>query len=123
MAKRICAVTGEYTNQQGETKAEFTNIGVIGMSQAGKEYVILDPSISIAGVMAKQNALAAIRGEQSRNNVMCSVFDDSNQGGRTQQPQQGYQQPQGNQGRPQQQRPQQGYQSPNNGNFDDEMNF
>lgn len=121
MAKRIVAVTGEYTNQQGETKAEFTNIGVIGMSQAGKEYVILDPSISIAGVMAKQNALAAIRGEQSRSNVMCSVFDDSNQ-----QQQQGQQRPQGNQGRPQQQpqqRPQQGYQSPNNGNFDDDINF
>lgn len=120
MAKRIIAVTGEYTNQQGEQKAEFTNIGVIGVSPAGKEYVILDPSISIAGVMARQNALAITRGEQQRNNVMCSVFDDSNQNNQGNNHQGGYQQnnqqPQYNQAQQQQgnqgfqQGQQQGYQ-------------
>lgn len=106
MIKRICAVTGEYQNQQGEQKAEFTNIGVIGVSQQGKEYVILDPAISLAGVLAKQQALAMKRGEEVKSNIMCSVFENTQQG---QQPQQGYQQ---------QQRPQQNsYQQVQNGNY------
>lgn len=87
--KDIVAVTGEYT-KDGQQKAEFTKIGAIGFSQqSGKEFVLLDPSVSLAGVLAKQNALALKRGEEQRANIMCSVFDKSAQ---QQQPQQGYQQ-------------------------------
>lgn len=100
MTKRIVAVTGEYVNRDNEQKAEFTEIGVIGVGSNGKEYVILDPTVSIAGVMAKQNALAAKRGEQARDSVMASLIENQpqQQGGyQQQQPQQqgGYQQPQG----------------------------
>jgi hypothetical protein len=103
MTKRIVAVTGEYQNQQGETKAEFTNVGIIGVSSSGKEYMLLDPLYSAAGVLAKQNALAFKRGEPIKDMVMCSVFEnDNNQG---QQGQQGQQQGYGNQGQ------QQGYQN------------
>ena len=93
MAKRIVAVTGEY-EKEGQQKAEFTNIGIIGVSDNGKEYVLLDPSISLSGVLAKQNALAFKRGEPIKDMVMSSVFDNSNdnqnnqQGGFQQQPQQ-----------------------------------
>jgi len=113
MTKRITAVTGEYQNQQGEQKAEFTQIGIVGVSGNGKEYVLLDPSVSLAGVLAKQNALAMKRNEPVKDMVMCSVFENDNnqqnapQQGYQQQPQQGYQQ-QGNQ--PPQQGYQQGYQ-------------
>lgn len=79
MTKRIVAVTGEYTNQQGEQKAEFTQIGILGVSQNGKEYILLDPSVSISGVLAKQNALAFKRGEPMRDAVMCSVFENESQ--------------------------------------------
>lgn len=101
MTKRISAVTGEYQNQQGEQKAEFTQIGIVGVSQSGKEYILLDPSISLAGVLARQNALAFKRGEPMRDMIMCSVFEQESQqpqqGGYGQQPQQQYnQQPQGN---------------------------
>lgn len=99
MTKRIVAVTGEYQNGQGEQKAEFTNIGIVGVSSNGKEYVLLDPSVSIAGVLAKQNALAFKRGEPIKDMVMCGVFEnDSSQNqpqqqsgwGQPQQPQGGY---------------------------------
>lgn len=108
MAKKIVAVVGEYTNQQGEQKAEFCEIGVVNVSQNGKEYVLLDPTINIAGVLAKQNALAAKKGEPIRDMVMCSLFDrDSQQQGQQnngyqQQPAHGhhqpFQQPSGNYG-------------------------
>lgn len=75
MSKKIVAVVGEYTNQQGEQKAEFCDIGIINVSQNGKEYALLDPAISLSGVLAKQNALAAKRGEEPRNMIMCSLFE------------------------------------------------
>ena len=110
MTKRLVAVTGNYTSKDGQEKAEYTEIGVIIVGKNGKEYALLDPAINLAGVLLKQNALAAKRNEPPSDKVMLSVFEQDNQ----QQAQQGYQQ-QGNyqqQGyqQPQQQAPQQGYQ-------------
>lgn len=111
MTKRLVAVTGEYLSKQdNQQKAEYTEIGVIIVGKNGKEYALLDPAINLAGVLLKQNALAAKRNEPPSDKVMLSVFEQDNQ----QQSQQGYQQ-QGNyqqQGyqQPQQQAPQQGYQ-------------
>lgn len=86
--KDIVAVTGKYM-KGSEEKAEFTKIGAIGVSQSGKEYVILDPSVSLSGVLAKQNALAVQEGNAQRATIMCSVFDKSqNQQPRQQAPQQ-----------------------------------
>lgn len=112
MAKRLVAKTGEYQNQQGETKGEYTKLGVVLSNQNG-EYILLDPSVSLAGVLVKQNALAIKKGEQVRDNVMVSIFEDenqnqqqgNNQGYQNQPHQQGYQgqlQQQGYQGQPQQ---------------------
>lgn len=103
MTKRLSAVTGEYTDKQtNQPKAEWTNIGVILKSQSGKEYMLLDPSVSLSGVLAKQNALAMKKGEQVRDNVMVSLIEENQQG----QQQGGYNQ----QGQSQQYNQQQGQQ-------------
>lgn len=118
MAKRLVAKTGEYINQQQETKGEYTRIGVALSNQNG-EYMLLDPSVSLAGVLVKQNALAAKKGEQMRDNVMISIFEDENQGQHNNggQQQQQQQQQQGGWGQPQQpqQQSQQQYQQPQKG--------
>lgn len=114
MAKRLVAKTGCYTNQQNEQKGEYTKIGVILDNQNG-EYMLLDPAVSLAGVLAKQNALAAKEGKQQRDSVMISIFaDEQNQ---QQQPQQqswgnAPQQPQSPQMAPAYQQPQQQGQQP-----------
>lgn len=103
MAKRLVAKVGEY-QKDGQTKGEYVKIGVILDNQNG-EYVLIDPSVSLAGILAKQNAMAANAGQPMRDNVMAGIFTDQNQGGqqgyqqpRTQSNQQPRQQPQGNQG-------------------------
>lgn len=82
--KNIVAKTGEYQNQQGETKAEWTKIGVILSGQNG-EYILLDPGVNLAGVLTKQNLLAHEQrkagNEKARTGkaVMCSIFDQDSQ--------------------------------------------
>lgn len=94
MAKRLVAKTGEYTNQQQELKGEYTKVGVMLSSNNG-EYMLLDPSVSLAGILAKQNALAMKKGGEIRDSVMISIFEDDNQG--QQNNNQGQQNNQGNQ--------------------------
>ena len=76
MAKRIVAKTGEY-QKDGQTKGEYTKLGVMLTNDNG-EYMLLDPSVSLAGVLIKQNALAAKTGKDQRDMVMISIFDDDN---------------------------------------------
>ena len=107
--RRLVAKTGEY-QKDGATKGEYTNVGVELQNDNGA-YLLLDPSVCLAGVLAKQNVLAMNQGKPVRDSVMVSIFEDqpAQQGSpqQGQQPQQGYQQPQQNQGY---QQPQQGYQ-------------
>ena len=77
MAKRIVAKTGEY-QKDGQTKGEYTKLGVILNNDNG-EYMLLDPSVSLAGVLIKQNALAAKTSGQQRDMLMESIFEDDNQ--------------------------------------------
>lgn len=84
MAKRLVAKVGEY-QKDGQTKGEYVKIGVILENQNG-EYLLIDPSVSLSGILAKQNAMAANAGQPMRDNVMAGIFTDQNQG------QQGYQQ-------------------------------
>lgn len=90
MAKRLLAKTGEYTNNNNETKGEYTRLGVIMQGDNG-EYMLLDPTVSLAGVLAKQNTFAMSQNKPVRDSVMVSVFEDSNQ---NQQQGNGYQQQQ-----------------------------
>lgn len=92
MSKNITAKTGTYT-KDGQEKGKYTKIGAIITNQNGK-FILIDPTVSLAGVLQKQNAMAAKEGKPPRDNVMCSIFDNS-QGNQQQnrQPQQ-QQQPQ-----------------------------
>ena len=98
MSKDIVAKTGEYTNREGEKKSEWTKVGVL-MSNDNGEYILLDPTINLSGVLQKQNMLAdmlAVEQKKAGNEkartgkaVMCFVFDrDQNQQGGQQQSQQ-----------------------------------
>ena len=100
MAKRIVAKTGTY-QKDGQEKGEYTKLGVM-LSNDNGEYMLLDPCANLAGVLIKQNALAAKSGGKQRDMVMVSIFEDdnqqqqapmrqqnNNQGGFNQQPQQG----------------------------------
>lgn len=106
MTKRLVAVTGEYLSKQdNQQKAEYTEIGVIITGKNGKEYALLDPAINLAGVLMKQNVLAAKRNEPPSDRIMLSIFEQQSQGApQQQQPQQGFQ--------TQYQQPQQQYQQP-----------
>jgi len=109
MTKRLSAVVGEYT-KDNQQKAEWANIGVLGTGKNGKEYVLLDPSVSLAGILVKQNVLSQKRGEQPSDMVMTSVFEDSNQNQNNQQQGQQQNNQQNNGGfQNQQQQPNQGY--------------
>ena len=95
MAKKLSAKIGEFTDNQGNTKGRYANLGVV-LSNNNGEYLLMDPTVDLGGVLALQNMMARAKGQQERDRVMVSVFDDSNQqrqGG-------GYQQNnnQGNQG-------------------------
>jgi hypothetical protein len=113
--KKLSAKTGTYINKEGEQKNEYTKIGALMPGNDGGEYMLLDPTVNLAGVLLKQNALAAKENKPMRDSVMVSVFDEQNQGYQQQQPQapqQGYQQPapQGPAGQqPHYQQPPQGY--------------
>jgi len=96
--KDIVAVVGNYTDRNGNEKAEFLKIGAIGVSQQGKEYLILDPGVSISGALYKQNLNNQAKGKPAQKSLMCSVFDKNQQ-------QQAPQQQQRQQQAPQQQAP------------------
>jgi hypothetical protein len=77
MAKRISAKIEEY-QKDGQTKGKYADIGVI-MQNANGEYMMLNPSVDLAGVLLMQNVLAVNSGKEARGNVMCSIFDNDNQ--------------------------------------------
>jgi len=91
MAKDIVASVGKYTNNNGEEKYNNVKVGVI-LEKNGKEFALIDPTVNIAGVLAKQNMLNHAEGKQIRDSVMCSIFDNSNR--QPQQSQQGVNQAQ-----------------------------
>ena len=76
MAKRIVAKTGTY-QKDGQEKGEYTKLGVMLNNDNG-DYMLMDPCVNLAGVLLKQNALAAKTGGQQRDMVMISIFDDDN---------------------------------------------
>ena len=78
MKKRLLVKTGEYTNNQGETKGEYTRLGVM-MDGDNGPYLLLDPCVNIAGCLAKQNMMNHKSGKQVRDSLLVSVFEDDNQ--------------------------------------------
>jgi hypothetical protein len=91
MKKRLVAKTGEY-QKDNEMKGEYTEIGV-ELQNANGPYLLLDPAISLSGILAKQNVLAMQQNKPVRSSVMVSLFDiDQPTQGQNQNSNQGYQQ-------------------------------
>ena len=59
---------GKYT-KDGVEKTSWKEVGVIMTSQAGKEFVLLDPTVNLAG----------FEREAGKDRVIASIFDDNNQ--------------------------------------------
>lgn len=79
MTKRLAAKVGEY-EKDGKTKGRYVDIGVI-LSNDNGEFVLLDPTVSLSGVMMQQRILAQATGKKVGDRVMASVFDNDRQGG------------------------------------------
>lgn len=75
--KRITAKIDEY-EKDGQTKGRYVDIGVINSNGNG-EYILLDPTVNLAGVLMKQRVLAQKQGKKGSNAVMCSIFENDNQ--------------------------------------------
>lgn len=75
--KKLSVKIGEY-QKDGQTKGKYLNIGVT-MSNKNGEFHLLDPSISLAGIMVLQNKLALEQGKPQSDRVMVGVWDESNQ--------------------------------------------
>jgi hypothetical protein len=63
--KRLVVVTGQYTNNAGETKKRYKTIGHLHQGQHG-EYVTLDASVNLAAFPRKEND----------DRVMVSMYDE-----------------------------------------------
>lgn len=117
MTKRLVAKTGVY-QKDGQEKGEYTKIGVV-LSNENGEFALFDPAVNLAGVLLKQNALAAKQGKQASDMVMVSIFTDDQQGQQqnNQGQQQGGYQQQNNQQQNNQGYQQQGQQQNNQGGY------
>jgi len=96
MNKKISAKIGEYTNQNGEVKGRYANIGVI-LSNDNGEFMLLDPTVNTAGVLQLQNQMDIKQGKEPSDRIMCGIFTDQPKG-QQQQPQQPQQYQQNNMG-------------------------
>lgn len=76
MVKKLSAKVGEY-QKDGQTKGRYVNLGVI-LSNSNGEYMLVDPTVNLAGVLMQQRILAQSKGQTVGDKVMVSIFDDSN---------------------------------------------
>ena len=67
--KKLSVANGTYVNRDGQTKTSWVQVGVIGTSQNGKEYMLIDPTINFAG----------FKREEGKNMVMVGIFEETNQ--------------------------------------------
>lgn len=74
--KKLAVANGSYMNSNGEQKTRWVNVGVIGVSQNGKEYMLIDPTINFAGFPR----------EEGKDMVMVGIFEDQQQVQQVQQP-------------------------------------
>ena len=76
MKKIISARVGEY-EKDGKKVGKYVEIGVL-IQKDGKEFILLDPAVNLAGVLAKQNFHEFYSNGQMRENVLCGIYDNSN---------------------------------------------
>ena len=79
MTKRLTAKVGEY-EKDGQTKGRYVDLGVI-LSNENGEYMLLDPTVNLAGVLTQQNMYNHTKGKKTGTSVMVSIFDNDRQQG------------------------------------------
>lgn len=77
MTKRVAAKVGEY-EKDGQMRGEYVNIGVILNNDKG-EYLLLDPTVNLAGVLMKQRVLAQKNQKKGGDMVSCGIFEKDRQ--------------------------------------------
>ena len=75
MAKSISAKIETNTNKYGETKSKYVDCGVI-LENTNGQYIMLNPTVDLAGVLMKQRLLAQETGKNAGGSVICSIFDN-----------------------------------------------
>jgi hypothetical protein len=65
--KKLAVANGSY-QKDGQEKTRWVNVGVIGVSQNGKEYMLIDPTINFA----------AFPREEGKDMVMVGIFEEQN---------------------------------------------
>lgn len=78
MAKRLAVKVEQYQNEQGENKGRYVDLGVV-LSGDNGEYLLIDPTVSLAGCLSKQNIMNHQNGKKVRTSLMVSIFDDDQQ--------------------------------------------
>lgn len=78
MVKRLTAKIGEY-EKDGQTKGKYVDLGVILSNDKG-EYVLMDPTVNLAGVLTLQNMMNHKAGRKTSDRVMVGVFSDDKSG-------------------------------------------
>jgi len=76
--KDLAVKTGEYTDNQGNTKGRYENVGAIMKGDDGNSFMMLKRTFNPAGVP----------NPQSRDSVLISMFDPKGQQQNQQQPKQ-----------------------------------
>ena len=76
--KRITAKIDEY-QKDNQTKGKYVDIGVV-LSNSNGEYILLNPTVDLSGVLMRQRILAQKNGKKVMDSVACSIFDNNNQG-------------------------------------------
>lgn len=80
MVKRLTAKVGEY-EKDGQTKGRYIDVGVILSSDKG-EYMLVDPTVNLAGVLTLQNMMNHKAGRKTSDRVMVGIYsEDRGSGG------------------------------------------
>ena len=79
MAKSLTIKIGTYTNNEGQEKGNYVRLGTLMQGQDGGEYLIIDPTVSLAGCLTRQNMMNHKAGKPIRDSLMVSIFDNSQQ--------------------------------------------
>ena len=66
--KNLSVKTREYKDRDGNSKANWQNIGVIMENDQGKQFMLLDKWINFAGI-------PDFSGKENSSSVMVSIFD------------------------------------------------
>ena len=74
----LSATVGEYQHE-GNTKYRSVRIGVL-MEHEGREYMLLDPSVSLAGTHALQRMYDHSKGRKQRDRLAVNVWHDDRSG-------------------------------------------